>query len=132
MPDSLAALEARRREILEQFAQLGDMRAGSLSENYRRCGKARCACASSEHAGHGPYFAFTRKTRGKTRTRNFRAGPKLEGLRRQVEEYRRMRQLTHELVQVNELICDARGTAEPESGGKKKRRRSSGKKSAGK
>jgi hypothetical protein len=48
---SLSELESRRAELFEQLAAVGDFRRGSVSENYRRCGKANCACAAPEHPG---------------------------------------------------------------------------------
>lgn len=82
MDENLKTLLARRSELLQKLAQTGDMRQGSIAENYRRCGKPTCHCASRGDPGHGPYFAFTR--------------------------HRRFRQQCQELVELNEKICDAR------------------------
>ncbi|HUY45782.1 MAG TPA: DUF6788 family protein [Streptosporangiaceae bacterium] len=38
----LAELEARRARLFERLAAIGDFRRGSISENYRRCGKPNC------------------------------------------------------------------------------------------
>lgn len=54
MIPSLAELEAQRDQLFEQLRAVGDFRAGSVSENYRRCGKPNCACATPRHPGHGP------------------------------------------------------------------------------
>ena len=133
MPSTLQDLEARKQEILVEFARIGDMRAGSITENYRRCGKPACRCARSDDPGHGPYYAYTWKEHGKTRTRNLRPGPDLDRLREQVEHYRRFRRLCRELVEVNEEICDLRALDEDEEGWiKKKRPRSSGRRSPAK
>lgn len=110
-PTTLTALEARREAILRQIAQLGDMRRGSINEVFRSCGKPTCACSGDEHPGHGPYFAFTKKVEGKTKTLQLRAGPRLVKLEREVEAYKRFRALTEELLRVNEAICDARAEA---------------------
>ena len=61
---SLSELESRRAELFEQLAAVGDFRRGSVSENYRRCGKANCACAQPEHPGHGQQWLWTRATAG--------------------------------------------------------------------
>ena len=37
MSSTLQELEARRDAVLCEMARLGDMRAGSISENYRTC-----------------------------------------------------------------------------------------------
>jgi hypothetical protein len=108
MPDSLGALQARRETLLKQIANIGDMRRGSISETFRPCGKANCGCSAAEHPGHGPYYAFTTKVAGKTRTIQLRGGARLTRFQREVEAYRRFRSLTAELLEINEAICDVR------------------------
>ena len=131
MPSTLQDLEARRDAILLEIARTGDMRAGSITENYRKCGKSSCRCAQPDDPGHGPYYAYTWKEDGKTRTRNLRPGPELDRLGRQVEHYRRFRELSLELIDVNEEICDLRSLEDDRQGWvKKKRRSSSGRRSS--
>ena len=77
MPESLQQLEARRRQILAQLSVPRDLRRGSISETYRRCGKSGCWCSQSGQAGHGPFYAFTTKVDGKTQTVQLRPGPEL-------------------------------------------------------
>lgn len=108
MPDVLAGLEARREDILRQISRLGDMRKGSITEAFRPCGKPTCCCSGSDHPGHGPYYAFTTKEGGKTKTVQMRAGSKLEKYQREVDAYRRFRALSEELIAVSQAICDAR------------------------
>src|SRR5258705_6350682 len=57
---SLAELEAERDRLYAQLSRVGDFRRGSVSENWRRCGKPNCACAAPDHPGHGPRFLWTR------------------------------------------------------------------------
>jgi len=101
------------------------MRPGSLVERYRKCGKPNCRCAKRGAAEHGPDWILTRKVNGKTVTKGIPAGPALEQTRAQIEEYKRFRDLTRELVQVNEGICDARLRQPPSTadGNKKNRAR---------
>ena len=108
MTQSIQALENKRRRLLEQLAAAGDMRRGSITEQYRCCGKTPCCCKESDHPGHGPYYAFTRKVGGKTKTRQLRPGPQLRKLEREVETSRQFRALTEQLLQVNEALCDLR------------------------
>lgn len=128
MPDPLATLEAKRDEVLRQMARLGDMRKGSITETFRSCGKSACACRVSDHPGHGPYYAFTTKVAGKTRTVQLRAGPRLDKFQREVDAYKQFRALSARLIVVNESLCEARpepGEAEKRSALKKTSRRSS-------
>jgi len=136
MADTLESLEKRRAQLLEELSRTGDMRQGSISENYRRCGKRPCGCGQREHPGHGPYYAFTRKVGGKTQTVNLREGPQLRKLRREVQTYQRFRQTCAQLIEVNEALCALRPEPAVESeqrpGLKKKSSRSSRQKSHGK
>ena len=49
--EPLAGLEERRAQLYLQLSATGDFRRGSITENYRRCGKANCACAQPDHPG---------------------------------------------------------------------------------
>jgi hypothetical protein len=108
MPDPIAKLESNRATLLQALAATGDMRRGSITENFRACGKPTCACAASDHPGHGPYYALTTKVDGKTKTRQFRPGAELTKVEKEVAEYRRFRATCERLLEVNEAICDAR------------------------
>src|SRR5438093_12568530 len=92
MTDSLETLERQRAEILRQMQQLGDMRRGSVVEQYLRCGKSPCCCKRPGHPSHGPYFALTCKVAGKTTTRQLRAGPGIAKVRRAVPAFPRCRE----------------------------------------
>jgi hypothetical protein len=108
MPTSVPTLESRREAILKQMAQIGDMRRGSITETFRPCGKPTCGCKAADHPGHGPYYAFTMKVAGKTKTIQMRAGARLTKFEREVDAYRRFRALTEQLLEVNEAICNER------------------------
>ncbi len=111
MAHSLEVLEQQRVAILEEISALGDMRRGSIVEQYLKCGKSPCCCKARGHTGHGPYFSFTRKVQGKTQTRQLRPGPVLTKLRREVETFHRFRQLCDQLLAVNERLCELRPVA---------------------
>src|SRR5437763_15806263 len=105
MTDSLETLERQRAEILRQMQQLGDMRRGSVVEQYLRCGKSPCCCKRRGHPGHGPYFALTCKVAGKTKTRQLRAGPGLEKGRREVHAFHRFREVNERVLHIDEAVC---------------------------
>lgn len=84
------------------------MRPGSLVQRYRKCGKPNCHCAKRGAQGHGPDWILTREVNGKTVTRAVPGGSAIQQTRAQIEEYKRFRELTRELIQVNERICDLR------------------------
>jgi hypothetical protein len=100
-------LEKRRQEIRAELAAIRDLRPGSLAARFRKCGKPNCHCATEEGGGHGPSWSLTRKVSGKTVTKIIPASAVAQ-TEEQIAEYRRFRQLTNELVEVSEGICEAK------------------------
>jgi len=124
---SLEELESQRAALLHELAHTGDMRRGSINEVYRRCGKGNCACADAEHPGHGPFYAYTMKVAGKTKTLQLRPGPLLSKIEREVAEYKRFRATSERVIEVNEQLCNARPDAAVQEKKRRLARRSSGK-----
>ncbi len=127
MPDSLASLEQQRSRILMLILELGDFRSGSITAISGRCGKPNCHCHQPNQPGHGPNFRLTRKVSGKTVSESFSSAAELRKAQAEVEAFHRFRQLSQELLEVNERICRARpveDTLSPEE--KKQRKRSAG------
>jgi len=112
MPDSLAVLEERRRQLYQGMVTMGDFRPGMISVNYRKCGRTNCRCARPGEAGHGPQYLWNSTQQGKSRAQNLRLGPELEKVEQEVANYRRFVELCGELVRVNEQICQLRPVSE--------------------
>ena len=132
MAESLAALEQQRFSVLTQILELGDLRSGSITAINGRCGKSNCHCHLPNQPVHGPNFRLTRKIDGKTISESFPSAAELRKAQREVEAFHRFRQLSQELLEVNERICRARpvaGVIPPE---KKKRRKPSSRRSRAK
>jgi hypothetical protein len=110
---SLPELEAQRAELVARLAELGDFRRGSVSENYRRCGKANCACAQPEHPGHGPRWLWTRTLPGGKSVGRQLAPGEVDTVRAELEAYHAFARLTDKIVAVNEAICEARAAQPP-------------------
>lgn len=104
---SVEELEAQRAELYAALAEVGDFRRGSVTENYRRCGKPNCACAGPDHPGHGPRYLWTRTVSGRSRGRQLTAA-EVGKVRRELDRYSEFAALTDRLVEVNEKICEAR------------------------
>ncbi|MDR2988338.1 MAG: hypothetical protein LBV34_26245 [Nocardiopsaceae bacterium] len=104
---SLPELEQQRAELHAQLAAIGDLRPGSINATYRRCGKPNCACAQPGHRGHGPRWLLTRSADGKTRTRQLGAA-ELAKVREELAHYKVFTDLSQQIVQVSEAICEAR------------------------
>ena len=108
---SLAELEAERDRLYARLAAVGDFRRGSVSENWRRCGKPNCACAAPAHRGHGPRFLWTRSARGrKTVGRQLAAG-EVDKVRRELARHGEFAAISEQIAEVNEKICEARPVA---------------------
>ena len=115
-------LEQRRDRLRNELAQTQDMRQGTLTERYRRCGKPNCHCAQDKSRGHGPSFSLTRGVEGKTKTRIIPAEA-VPLARQQLAECQKFRELSRQLLDVSEQLCEARmgdGMRNPESVAKKK------------
>lgn len=123
-PSELSELTRTRRHIQDQLAALGDLRPGSLTARYRKCGKPTCHCANEGDPGHGPSWSLTWAVEGKTRTRIIPAGA-VEQTQAQIAEYRRARTLTRELFEVSTRMCDVQLEAVKASEKKHSSRRSS-------
>ena len=121
MSDSLAGLEQQRSGILLQILKLGDFRSGSITAISGQCGKPNCHCHRPNHPGHGPNFRLTRKIDGKTVSESFSSSAELRKAQQEVEAFHRFRQLSQELLEVNERICRARPVEDTLSPQEKKR-----------
>ena len=104
-PPDLTELGRRRREIQDQLATLDDLRPGSLTPRYRKCGKLTCHCAGEGDPGHGPSWSLTWTVEGKTQTRIIPVEA-VEQTQAQIAEYRRARALTRDLFEVSTRMCD--------------------------
>ena len=129
MSDSLADLEQHRTAVLAQIVEVGDFRSGSITAISGRCGKPNCRCHLPNQPGHGPNFRLTRKVDGKTVSETFSTAAELRKAQREVEAFHRFRQLSQELLEVNEKICRARPVEDSLSPQEKKRPKRSAKKS---
>lgn len=119
MPElDVSTLESRRQELREAIAGIGDLRAGSLKSRYRRCGKPNCHCAADGDPGHGPYWSVSRLIKGRMHSRAVPAEAVPE-TRRQIEECRRFRALTAELIEVSDALCEHRLAERRASPGKR-------------
>ena len=112
MEQTLEALESKRLNLYHELAELGDFRPGTISVNYRKCGKKNCVCAQASHRGHGPQYLWNTTVKGKSVAKNLRLGPELEKARQQAENYQSFLQLTMQIIEVNGKICELRPTLE--------------------
>ncbi len=128
---SIRELEAERDRLYAQLSTVGDFRRGSVSENWRRCGKPNCACAAPDHPGHGPRFLWTRSEGRRKRVGRQLAASEAGKVRREISRHAEFTATVGQIIEVNEQICEARpvtGTDVPpvpegEKGGSSRRSR---------
>jgi hypothetical protein len=105
--EKLQDLEAKRKKVRERLTEIGDMRQGTLTERFRKCGKPGCKCAENETYSHGPSFSLTKSVKKKTVTRII---PKeaVELTKEQISRFQEFRRLSQEYLAVNEEICEVK------------------------
>jgi hypothetical protein len=108
MAETLEALERKRETLYRKLHDVGDIRRGLVSDNFRKCGKPNCACAQEGHPGHGPQHLWNATIKGKSHAKNLKDGPELRKYLNETSNHRIFRALCEEIVEVNERICDAR------------------------
>ncbi len=108
---SLPELGAERDRLYAQLSAVGDFRRGSVSENYRKCGKPNCACAQPGHPGHGPRFLWTRSARGRGTVGRQLAAGEVTRVRREVARHAEFAAISEQIAEVNEKICEVRPVA---------------------
>jgi hypothetical protein len=119
---TLADFEQRRQAIAQQIAQLGDLRAGSVTSTSGRCGKRRCRCHQPGQPGHGPNLRLTYKIASKSVSESLPTPAALHKAEREVAEFRKFQQLSREFVETNAEICRLRPTEDESSTDQEKKR----------
>ena len=107
-PTSLTDLEQQRSELVLEFAQLKDLRPGSVTGIVRRCGKPTCHCAQPDDPGHGPTLRLTYKVEGKTVSEALPTPAAVRKAEQEIAEFRKYQEFTRTFVEINEKICRLR------------------------
>lgn len=108
MNDTLTKLEFKRKSLYRKLEEIGDFRRGTISVNYRKCGKKNCICAKPGHPGHGPQYLWNTTKKGKSYAKNLKLGPELKKYMEEIANYRSFLKICDEIVQLNEKVCDLR------------------------
>ncbi len=91
----------RIREIKKGLLALGEMRPGSLSEQFNVCGNPNCRCKDPKKPKkHGPYYQLSYSHKGKSTT-EFVKKDGIAEMRRQIRNYRAFKKLTEEWVDLS-------------------------------
>ena len=112
MGEALVECEQKRTALMDSLKELADIRRGTITANYRKCGKANCACAQRGHPGHGPQYLWSATIKGKSYAKNIKLGPEMQKYEEETARHRRFVELCDEIVRINERICDLRPVPE--------------------
>ena len=99
--DKLAQLLKEKARILEQIAQLGPMRRGTVyafqPSSVRKDGSRKF---------RGPYLKYTLKKNNKTCGKHLRTPAEAELYRRQIAQFRRFEELAAQFSEAGERLAD--------------------------
>lgn len=116
-----ADLSRRIENIKAALVGLGDLRPGSLSEQYNTCGGPTCRCKTDPNQRHGPYHQLSYSRNGRSRSENV-APQDLDEVRNQLANYGRLRQLVDEWIDAGIELDRLRRAATPKSRDSTRRR----------
>ena len=97
MPPRPAVLEQRIATLKAQLMAVGDLRPGSLSQQYNVCGTAGCQCKADPPRKHGPYYQVSFTWRGRSRSQFVRR-EQVRMVRRHLRNYQRLRALIQQWI----------------------------------
>ena len=104
--ENLENLESKRKNLFNEISKLGDFRRGTISVNFRKCGKPTCKCAKPGNIGHGPQYLWNTTIEGKSYAKNLKLGSELQKYTEETENYKMFKNLSKQIIEVNEKICN--------------------------
>jgi len=107
MAASTESLVKRIQKIKQQIGELGDLRPGTLSQQYNVCGSAGCQCKAIPPLKHGPYYKISFNRHGKSSS-HFVRQDDLQDVQQQLENYRRLRDFVDEWITLSAQLSTLR------------------------
>jgi len=105
MKQRIRALEAEIKTIKRKLAALGELRPGSLSQQYNVCGSRGCRCKASPPQKHGPYYQLSYTRKGKDGTR-FVKQTDVPTIQKAMANYTRLRDLIDRWIDLSIELSD--------------------------
>lgn len=98
----IKTLERQIAKTKEEINKIGELRRGSLSEQYNVCGTPGCKCKASPPKKHGPYYqlSFTKNGRSSTKFVN------RKNVKMQVKNYAKLRELMAQWVEFGSELSE--------------------------
>lgn len=94
------ALEDQIKAVKRELTALGDLRPGSLSQQYNVCGTPGCRCKAAVARKHGPYYQLNYMRKGRSGTR-FVKKEELAAVEAAVANYTRLRELVDRWIDLS-------------------------------
>lgn len=107
MAVSTESLEKRIQKIKQEIGEVGDLRPGTLSQQYNVCGSPGCQCKASPPIKHGPYYQISFTRHGKSSSQFVREED-LKEVQQQLDNYRRLRELVDEWISLSAQLSTLR------------------------
>ena len=95
-------LKSRWHRLLDELAELSEMRRGSIVEQVMEI-----AAADGTKTKRGPYVLYSYKEKGKSVSRRLHDPALVDTYRKQIGTFRRFQGLVQELVSIGEKISNA-------------------------
>jgi hypothetical protein len=92
-----AELSRRIEGIKTALVGLGDLRPGSITEQYNTCSGPGCRCKTDPSSRHGPYHQLSYSRHGRSRSENV-ATDDLGAVQAQINNYRKLRDLIDQWI----------------------------------
>jgi hypothetical protein len=105
MNAKIRSLRRRIDEIKTQIVALGDLRPGTLSQQYNVCGKLGCRCKADPPQKHGPDYQLGWTRKGRSTTRFVRL-ENLSEVRSEIKAYERLQALVDRWVELSMALCE--------------------------
>ena len=111
---NITKLKRQIKAIKKKLFDLGEMRPGSISEQYNVCGNPNCACKNKENPKkHGPYYQLSYSRKGKSTT-EFIKKEKFQEVSQQLKNYKMFKKLTEEWIDLSIEIAKMKKKAQAE------------------
>jgi len=98
--EKLRSLEQQYESGKKEIQNLGYIVSGTITKRQYRCGKKTCRCHRDPTKLHGPYYHWTRKTKGKTVSINLDKRT-AESLSEYTQNNRKIRELIDKLRSIS-------------------------------
>jgi hypothetical protein len=100
-------LEVEIARIKRELGEIGELRPGSLTQQYNVCRSVGCRCKADPPEKHGPYYHLSYTRHGKGGTRSIK--PEDVGtVRRTLENYARLKKLVDRWIDLATELSDLR------------------------